>query len=415
MNKTYAILLAPLFLFFPACGEKAEEVQEESAIQEIVLSLCPYDGDVDTKTSYDYDSKYFLWAEGDAVGIVSPLGGQLKFAIESKDYGQQHADFDGRGFALVAGTSYASYCPFIPDYDLNPNAIPVHYDGQVQTGDNSYAHLGAYSYTVAMGTSPVGSQLNFVYRNVGSPHRYAIPVPTGEYSNMTLVLPSNKYIIEGTLNLMAATENEQKTISPTVVSNQLSLGLTSTTIASAGDIQCWAMVPPANLVGDVIHVRLQRSDGSECLAAIAGRDGPANTRRFYYAACSVYPAISVVNSEGGSIQITVVKRDAGLEMDVAPDNEWITAAGSSSDGVVTTYTFNVAENTGAERIGTIVFTETVSGLANTVTVRQSRAGAIIGIGSTQRCPDAAGCNQSRILCGAGPRTGVLRDTRPSGI
>ena len=380
MDKTYAFMLAPLFLFFPGCGEKGEEVQEESSIQEIVLSLSPYEDDVETKTSYDYDSKYFLWAEGDAVGIVSPLGGQLKFAIEPEDYGQQHADFDGRGFALVAGTNYASYSPFIPDYDLNPNAIPIHYDGQVQTGDNSYAHLGAYSYTVAMGTSPVGAQLNFVYRNVGSPHRYAIPVLPGNYSQMRLVLPSDKYIIEGTLNLMAATENEQKTISPTVVGNELCIGLVSTTISSTGDLQCWAMVPPNNLVGDVIQVYLQCSDGSEFTAALAGRDGPANTRRFYYAACSVYPALSVVNSEGDSIQVKVVKRDANLAMTVTPGNDWITVAGSTTEGVVTTYTFTVAENVGAERNGSIVFTETESGLTNTVTVRQSKAGAVIGIG-----------------------------------
>ena len=377
MNKTYALLLAPLFLF-SSCVEKGTDVQEESSVQEIVLSLTPYDGDVETKTTYDYDNKYFLWADGDAVGIVSPSGGQLKFAIQPEDFGQQHADFDGRGFALVTGTSYSSYSPFVPDYDLNPYAVPIHYDGQ--TGDNNYDHLGDYSYTVAMGTSPVGGQLDFVYRNVGSPHRYDIPVLPGEYSKMSLVIPSNKYIIEGTLNLMAATEDEQKAISPTVVSNQLSIGLTSTTIASAGSIQCWAMVPPANLVGDVIHIHMQRPDGGECIAALAGRDGPANTRRFYYAACSVYPVLSVVNSEGGAIQVQVVKRDANLAMTVTPGNDWITATGSSSEGVVTTYNFNVAANTGAERNGSIVFTETVSGLSNTVTVCQNKAGSIIGIG-----------------------------------
>ena len=379
MNKTYALLLVPLFLY-SSCVEKGIELQEENSIQEIILSLAPFDGDVETKTSYDFDSKYFLWADGDAVGIVSPSGGQLKFAIQPKDFGQQHADFDGRGFALVAGTNYSSYSPFVPDYDLNPNAVPIHYDGQVQTGDNSYSHLGAYSYTVALGTSPAGGQLNFVYRNVGSPHRYTVPVLSGDYSRVTLSLPTNKYIIKGTLNLMAATENEQKTITPSELSDQLSIEMSETTIASTGDLQCWAMVPPANLEGEVIHVIIQRSDGSEFVAAIAGRDSPANSRRFYNAACSVYPYLTNVNSEGGSIQVKVVKRDAGLGVDVASGNDWITANGSSSEGVVTTYIFNVAANTGAERNGTIVFAETVSGLSNTVTVRQSKAGAVIGIG-----------------------------------
>lgn len=378
MNKTFALVLTPLFLF-SAC-EKGTRVQEEIPIQDILLTLSAYEGDEETKTTYDISSQYFLWSEGDAVGIVSPSGSQLKFTIEPKDYGQQHADFDGRGFALVGGTSYYSYYPFYPDYDLDPTVVPIHYDGQAQSGNDSYAHLGAYSYTVAMGTSPVGGQLDFVYRNVGSPHRYGIPVLPGEYTNLTLTIPSDKYIIKGTLNLLAATENEQKTITPTLLDHQLSIALTETTITSVGDLRCWVMVPPANLEGDVIHVSVLCADGTEYVAALSGRDGPANARRVYNAACSVYPALSVVNSEGGSIQIKLVKRDASLSVNMAPENQWISLYGSSSEGIVTTYTFNIAENTGAERTGTIAFTETVSGLTNTVTVRQNKAGSIIGIG-----------------------------------
>jgi len=379
MNKTFAFLLAPIF-FFCSCSEKEPEAPSESSIHAIRLSIMPHEEDVETKTTYDYDNRIFLWSEGDAVGIVSAAGSQLKFTIEPKDYGQAHADFDGRGFALVAGSNYYSYSPFVADYDLNPHALPVHYDGQVQTGDNSYTHLGGYAYKVAMGTSPIGAQLNFAYAHVGSPHRYAIPVLPGDFSRMTLTIPTDKYILEGTLDLLASTETEQRVITPTVLDNQFSVELEETHIASVGDLQCWAMVPPANLVGDVIHVQLRCSDGSEYLAAIAGRDGPANTRRFYYAACSVYPALSVINSEGGAIQVKVVKRDADLDMNVTPGNDWITAVESSTEGVVTTYNFNVSANSGAEREGAIVFTETVSGLSNTVTVRQNKAGSIIGIG-----------------------------------
>lgn len=378
MNKTLAYLLAPLFLF-TTC-EKGAKVQEEIPIHNINLTLIPYEGTVETKTSYDPYSMYFLWAEGDAVGIVSPSGSQLKFNIQPKDYGQQHADFDGRGFALIGGTRYCSYYPFYPDYNLDPTAVPIHYDGQIQKGNDSYAHLGAYSYSVAMGTTPAGGQLDFVYRNVGSPHRYGIPVLPGQYSKLTLTIPSDKYIIEGTINLLASTENEQKTIAPTRMDNQLSFELTELTIASTGDLRCWAMLPPADLRGNIIHAKVQCLDGSEYLASIAGQEGPANFRLVYNFACSVYPGQSIVNSEGGSIQVKVVKRDANLAMTVTPGNDWITATGSSSEGVVTTYNFNVAANTGAERNGTIVFTETVSGLSNTVTVRQSKAGSIIGIG-----------------------------------
>ena len=299
MRRSCYLALLLVIAFVSCERENALKERSDESVQEIILTLSPFDGDGATKTSYDYDSKYFLWAEGDAVGIVSPSGNQLKFAIKPGDYGERYASFDGSGFLLEGGTSYSSYTPFYPNYDLDPTALPIHSDGQVQMGNNSYSHLGDYSYTVAMGTTPVGGKLNFVYRNVGSPHRYNIPVLPSSFGKFTLNIPSSKYTIKGTLNLNAPTETELKTISPTVTSNQLSLAFEETSMTETGELKCWLMVPPANLVGDVIHVIVQCTDGTEYVASVAGRDGPANNRRFYYAATSVYPANTKVGSQMG--------------------------------------------------------------------------------------------------------------------
>ena len=74
----------------------------------------------------------------------------------------------------------------------------------------------------------MSAQLNFAYAHVGSPHRYAIPVLPGDFSRMTLTIPTDKYILEGTLDLLASTETEQRVITPTVLDNQFSIELAET-------------------------------------------------------------------------------------------------------------------------------------------------------------------------------------------
>ena len=372
-----------LLILLSACNQGLQtESDSKHEPRTIILSLCQPEGDVFTKSSYDFENKTFLWAAGDAVGIVSPQGGQLKFTIRPEDYGQVHANFDGRGFELSSGNTYAGYSPFLPDFDLEPISVPVNYADQMQTGDNSTAHLGLKSFIVAQATAPDAGSLNFQFRNVGSPHRYRLPVLPGSYSQLTIQIPASSYTLSGTLNLLANDEATLRAITPTVTTDRLTLNMSNTSIAETGLISCWMMVAPVNLVGSVITMILENSNGQEYIASLAGRDCPANNRRFFDAKSSVFPRVTEITAEGGNVQIKVIKSANDVEVTPSIGAGWITAAGSSTDGLVTTYTYTVAENEASvAREGTISFTETSTSLTNTVSIQQAKAGTIIGIGS----------------------------------
>ena len=145
----FGVLATALF----SCQKAPEEaVKGDEGISRVIMRLSPFEGDdVETRTAYSHDSETniytFLWAEGDAVGIVSSEGSQMKFPVQEQFFGQVDAEFDGRGFALVNGSRYASYTPFVPDYDIDPAAVPIDYTGQVQRGDDNTSHLGDYSFT----------------------------------------------------------------------------------------------------------------------------------------------------------------------------------------------------------------------------------------------------------------------------
>ena len=382
----YLITAVTLFAALFSCQKAPEEVLEsEDGISKVIMRLSPFKGDdVETRTEYSFDSGTntftFLWAEGDAVGIVSSEGSQMKFPVQEQYYGQVDAEFDGRGFALISGSRYASYTPFIPDYDLDPAAVPLDYTGQVQRGDDNTSHLGDYGFSAAIGSAPSSGMLYFTYLNIGSPHRYRMPVLPGTYTSLTVSVDEAKYVTKGTFNLNAEDETSLIVITPTEMSESIHLDLEETTMASVGNLRCWMMVAPTNLSGKVIRMRLECPDGTALLSAVAGADCPPNYRKLFSAKTSVYPAETEVGTEGGTITVQLINSATPVEVTAASGVDWITSAGSATDGRVTTYTFNVAENTGANREGTIVFSEAGTSISNTVTVTQKKAGTIIGIG-----------------------------------
>ncbi|MBO4656736.1 MAG: hypothetical protein J5639_03075, partial [Bacteroidales bacterium] len=341
--RSSIIPLLSLLLILTACNQELPMTQDDQQeARNIVFSLSQPVGDILTKTSYDIGENVFLWADGDAVGIVSPQGGQLKFTIKPEDYGKERANFDGRGFALKAGNKYASYYPFLPDFDLDPTVLPICLLNQIQDGENSWAHLGASNFSVAQGISPTAGQLDFTFLNVGSPHRYRLPVLAGTYTQLTIQIPSQSFTVRGTVNLMADNDTDLRAIAPTETTDRLTLELRNTTMASTGNLRCWMIVAPVNLQGSAITMIAQDSNEQEYVASVAGRDCPANTRRVFDALSSVFPRVSVITAEGGSVQIKVVKSAADVEVTPSIGAGWITSAGSSTDGLVTTYTYTVA-------------------------------------------------------------------------
>lgn len=380
LKRATQLLLIVLALV--SCQEKSGyDSPIEGEIQSVSFTLNSYDyGDLLTKTDYDSGADIFNWSEGDAVGIMSPEGSQLRFPIRPEFYGQSSARFDGRGFALKSNTEYSSYYPFIPDFELDPSAVPVSYKGQSMLGDNNTAGLGKFAYTVAKGSAPSAGVLDFSFQNIGSPHRYRMPALPGEYEMLTLIIPESEYILNGTIDLRASDDLGLTVISPTEESNEINLSLSGTTFSSPGPLRCWMMMPPVNLDGEVIGLTLTLADGSEIVASVAGRDCPANSRRVFNALTSVYPAESTVGSDGGAVQVKLIRTAATDAVTMSVEDDWLNQSSSSTDGLVTTYTFTAAANSGAEREGSISFTETSTGLTNTVKVIQQKAGTVIGIG-----------------------------------
>lgn len=376
------VSFSPTVILFLAISCQSQQlISEEPSFRrsyEIITADTPFlDLDELTKTNFSFADARFLWASGDKVGIVSENGSQLCFPIQDEDDGKTSAHFDGRGWALLPSTQYLAYYPFIADYDLDYQAVPVSYAGQVQNGNNSYANLGRYAFWVAQGVSPDEGQLHFSFKDVGSVIRFSAPVVAGQYTAASMMLDDELFALQGTVDLSAG----NGILATPTMSSHLDLALNECSVANDGNnLVGFLMTYPLNASGHTIHLLSTLADGTSVLSVIAGRSFDVGKAAAISAKTSVCPASVQAGNEGGSITIKLIKSAVDVVVNVTCGNDWLSQASSSTDGTVTSYVFSVAENTGAEREGTISFTEEATGLVNTVQIVQSKAGSIIGIG-----------------------------------
>ena len=110
----------PLFLLASCSSELVdmENNHSESNLDKVILQSHPFEWDNDTRTSLSAtDSKImFTWADGDAIGVfpIKPTtNSQAKQILRVAPNTDAHfASFDGAGWDLKNGNSYAAYSPY---------------------------------------------------------------------------------------------------------------------------------------------------------------------------------------------------------------------------------------------------------------------------------------------------------------
>ena len=142
-NMKRVFVLGLLLSVTLSCNEKVasdKDVAESIAYGEydkVTMVIPPLSFDDDgpmTKVDLDLGTLRYLWAEKDSVGIFPELGSQIYFSM-AEGVGQSVATFDGGGWALKRNSAYYSYYPFVADYYIEKEAIPVCFLGQEQVGN----------------------------------------------------------------------------------------------------------------------------------------------------------------------------------------------------------------------------------------------------------------------------------------
>ena len=205
--KTLFNVASIALLTFVSCTDDMQELKTEQSqfLKQIVMTTQDFQQEVGGRTLYGIadGAVTCTWAENDTVGVFPNEGIQTAFPMSS-GAGTKKATFDGGGWALKDGNTYAAYYPNIGEYYLDKHAVPVDYTGQTQVGNASMAHLGAYDYMVAAPTAPEFGSANFVFKHLSALVQLKLTIPQpATITSVKLVTETDAFAVKGKVDIMA--------------------------------------------------------------------------------------------------------------------------------------------------------------------------------------------------------------------
>lgn len=256
-----------------------------------------------TRTSLtisDTDGALFSWAAGDIVGIYPDVGTQVRFPIvEGLGENTQVARFTGGGWAVKGAHQYMAYYPFIPDMNLDKEAIPVDYTGQVQVGSGSTSHLSPFDFMAAAASAPTDGEINFDFKHLGSLLMLNLTVPkVGEYTTLTLSCQGVPFVTRGTVDITAA----DPAVTPTDWSNEFVVHLHNFATSQPNEnVSIFTIIPPVDMSGQTISVHL-RGDHADCETSFTrGANKPFLAGRSYRPSMGTMVGGDVIKLESGHL------------------------------------------------------------------------------------------------------------------
>ena len=197
------------------------------------------------QTRSAYIDGQFQWCSTDTVGIYPNQGSQIFFSM-ADGAGTSSATFDGGGWGFRTNAVYYSYYPFIADFYLNRNHIPVSLKGQVQNGPSNLDHFGKYDYMYTPSAKADNGQLNFYYNHLVCIIRVTATLPAGSYRQITITAPTEAFVQEGYFDL----QSESPHIIATSSSQELTIAFKNPiTVNGNEQFLAYLISAPANLKG----------------------------------------------------------------------------------------------------------------------------------------------------------------------
>lgn len=257
MGKNHLLSGAICLLMFSmsACSNE-EELQADISTEEVnKITITATDFEYPTtRTDFEIGSSgaAFKWAKNDTVGIFPNEGAQVYFPMFS-GAGTNSASFTGGGWALKSSATYAAYYPFIGDMYLNQKKIPISYTGQVQTGNGSTAHLGAYDFMAASATTAENGGVNFNFKHLGCLVQLKITVPNaGTLASVTLTADEEVFVEKGHIDLTSVTP----AVVPTQTTNSLNIVLKDVATTATNEIvTVYFMIAPVDMTGKTLTIK----------------------------------------------------------------------------------------------------------------------------------------------------------------
>ena len=211
--------------------------------------------------SYTFDINKgisFSWQYDDVIGVYTTKGTRIKhWALDVSDGGKA-ATFSSYGWSLVEKRKYYLYYPYNDSYFKNDTPItnlPITFDGQMQSGNNSLSHIATYDYMIGEGITDDNSA-DFKLNHLCSVIRIEYVSPkSAVYTNVALRTTDNVFCRTAEMNL------ETQSINPTGKDSYASLRLDRIEVEEGETLVAYLVVAPVDLTGWDVKLAIATEDG----------------------------------------------------------------------------------------------------------------------------------------------------------
>lgn len=294
------------------------ETNDDVEISKVVFNVQPVidDDAVETRASAVPQSDYnvtFAWEATDKIGIFPNKGSQIYFVPED-GVGTSSASFDGGGWALKPNSTYISYYPFVADFELDRNAVPISFTGQKQNGTEG--PFDGERWVLATGsTTSQNGKLTFEYNILNTIINVIATLPAGTYTSASLNIAEPLFVQEGTVSL------DDQAIIGTTFSKKLEIELEDFTLASQAEVPIYFMAAPIDLTGKDITVIITKDDGTR-YKCVKAPSGPYNAGRRRGLTCAMQKDADIINFADAEVKRICIENwdsdgDGELDMDEA--------------------------------------------------------------------------------------------------
>lgn len=199
----------------------------------------------------------FSWQYDDVLGVYTTKGTRIKhWALADGKV----TPFSSYGWSLVGNCKYYLYYPFNDSYfqsDIPITDLPITFEGQVQSKNNSLSHLAAYDYMIGEGnTAETSADFNMIHTCSVIRIEFVSP-KSAVYTNVALKVTDRLFCQTADMNL------ETQSINPKVKKSYANLMLDNIAVEEGEKLVAYMVVAPVDLSGWDVKLVFSSDDDKE--------------------------------------------------------------------------------------------------------------------------------------------------------
>ena len=252
--------IAPQAEIIPSTGEESVDL-----ISMVVPDIEIADATTRSKLIDNGTELKFVWQENDAIGIVPMSGNPLRFPIHAENAQKNTAVFDGGQWALRTNAKYAAFYPIkVNNQATDVKHIAIDYTGQTQSNWMKYDFLATGA------VQPKDGAVKFTMQRLSAILKIQVNVSNGDHLRyLTLVAPDLVFGVSGTLDL----SGNSPVYTPKEMTKFINTDIGVERVFTSDEtVSIYMMIPPADLSGKELKLRLTSDEGYAYEKTLTGKN-----------------------------------------------------------------------------------------------------------------------------------------------